>query len=130
MILPRAQIETFAKNAGFSGQDLEDAVAIACAESSGNPEEYDAETAFFNEHNFSADARLGQGSCGLWQIFRHEHPELQTWNLDDPQVNACAAYLVYMKAGRRFTPWSTWTSGKYRQFLPAEAAAPEPGGVL
>lgn len=117
--LTRAQIQAVAQNAGFSGEDLETAVAIAFAESAGKPDEYDAELAFFKEHNITA---IGRGSCGLWQIFRFEHPEFDGWNLDDPQVNACAASTLYTKAGKKFEPWSTFTSGAYKKFLEGDTA--------
>lgn len=123
MKLTRDQIRNFAQNAGFAGEDLATAVAIAQAESSGDTAEYNPETAFFAEHNVplsmgdAASALSGRGSCGLWQIFRFEHPEFNDWNLADPQVNACAAYLVYAKRAKSFWPWSSWTSGRYKQYL-------------
>lgn len=125
MILSAEQIREFASNAGFSGQDLETAVAIARAESAGNPVQYNPEKAFFDAHQFSPDVAFGRGSVGLWQIFRHEHPEFDAWNLEDPQVNACAAFLIFRRAGNRFEPWSTYSSGQYRHFLPI---APAPAG--
>lgn len=120
--LTRAQIETFAQNAGFAGQDLETAIAIAFAESSGNPDEYNPESAFFTEHDVPARISWDRGSYGLWQIFRFEHPECATWNLRDPQVNACAAFLTYSRAGKKFAPWSTFTGGAYKKFLPSSGA--------
>lgn len=120
--LTRAEITTFAQNAGFlPGPELDTAVAIAFAESGGDPENYNAE--------IKAGAPTGKGSIGLWQIFQHEHPEFIGWNLRDPQVNACAANSIFQKA-KGFTPWATFTEGKYRVFLPPASAAPEPGGVL
>lgn len=128
MILTADLIRTFASNAGFRGQDLDTAVAIARAESGGDPADYDPEKAFFVAHGFHPDMAFGRGSVGLWQIFRHEHPEFDGWNLEDPQVNACAAAMIFRRAGNRFEPWSTFTSGKYRQLLPVLAANPNPPG--
>ena len=123
--LSRSQIEAVAVKAGFAGEDLAIAVAIAFAESGGDPNSYDPETA--------AKAPAGQGSIGLWQIFRMEHPEFTTADLTDPQVNACAAFSIYRNARSTFAPWATYMEGKYKAFLapvtPAPAA-PEPGGVL
>ncbi len=99
-----------AAGAGFSGNDLDVAVAVAMAESGGNPDAYNPE-----------------GSYGLWQIYLPDHPEFAGWNLFDPPTNARAAYQVYAKAGGRFTPWSTYRPGKhgepprYLAFLPAAA---------
>lgn len=122
--LTRAAITIFAQKAGFRGPELDTAVAIAFAESGGNPKDYDPETA--------ANAPEWQGSVGLWQIFRRDHPEFAEWDLEDPQVNACAAQLCYRQAKNSFEPWSSFKSGKYKTFLPPApaAAAPEPGGVL
>lgn len=129
MILTADQIRVFASNAGFRGQALDTAVAIARAESGGNPADYDPETAFFKEHDFHPDVAFGRGSVGLWQIFRHEHPEFDSWNLEDPQTNACAASLIVARAHGRFEAWSTYTSGKYRAFLPSGQAPASPGGA-
>lgn len=102
--LSASEIATVAQNAGFSGDDLVTAVAIALAESGGNPSAYNPETA--------AGTPKGQGSYGLWQIYRKAHPEFATWDLNDPQTNANAAFSVYSAAGG-FSPWSTWNNGAY-----------------
>lgn len=105
-------IATVAQNAGFSGQDLVTAVAVAMAESSGDP-------------NAFGDAGVGQGSYGLWQINSLYHPEFgpDFSALYDPQTNANAAYQVYQAAGDSFSPWSTFKSGSYEQFVSSVAAA-------
>ena len=103
--LNAAQIATYAQNAGFEGQDLQTAVAIALAESSGNP-------------NANGDTLLTPGgSVGLWQINLAAHPEFSEWNLTDPQTNARAAYSIYAAAGFNFSPWSTYRSGAYQSYL-------------
>ena len=101
-----AQIFQLAAAAGFSGADLATAVAIAQAESSGNPNAYNPE-----------------GSYGLWQIYLPAHPEFASWNLYDPQQNAAAAYQVYKAAGYSFAPWSTFKGGQYLAYLPTVNAA-------
>ena len=97
-----ADIGTIAANAGFSGDDLVTAVAVAMAESSGNP-------------NAWGDAGIGAGSFGLWQISSKYHPEYgpDFTELYDPQTNANAAFAVYSQAGRSFSPWSTFKTGAY-----------------
>lgn len=103
------QIWQLAAAAGFSGDDLETAVAIALAESKGDP-------------NAHGDTTLGTktGSFGLWQIYSDAHPEYgpDFTQLFDPQTNANAAYAIYEKAGRSFHPWSTFNNGAYAQFVP------------
>jgi hypothetical protein len=120
-ILTPAQVSYYAQNAGFTGQALITAVAIALAESSGNSNVYNPET--------TAGAPPGEGSYGLWQIYLNDHPEYAGVNLYDPQTNANAAFALYSAAGG-FTPWTTYNSGAYQAYLiPAASAAPSiPGG--
>ena len=100
------QIRTLAANAGFQDSDLETAVAIALAESSGNP-------------GAVGDLEITSGgSVGLWQINLHYHPEYTAAQLMDPQTNADAAYAVYHQAGGSFRSWSTFETGTYLTYLP------------
>lgn len=101
--LTAPQIGQLAASAGFSGPDLITAVAVALAESSGNP-------------NALGD---GGASYGLWQINVQYHPEFgpNFQALYDPATNAQAAYSVYSAAGRSFKPWTTFTSGAYAKFV-------------
>ncbi len=110
--LSAAQIANYAQNAGFWGSDLNSAVAVALAESGGNP-------------NALGDIGIGQGSFGLWQINSKYHPEYgpDFTLLYDPQTNANAAYSVYARAGYNFQPWSTYKSGAYLAFVPQVQSA-------
>lgn len=116
-ILTPAQIAYYAQQAGFDGADLITAVAIALAESSGNPNVYNPEAA--------AGTPAGQGSYGLWQIYLHAHPEFAGDNLYDPQTNANDAYEIYRKAGG-FSPWTAFNSGAYQTYMAAASSATEP----
>jgi hypothetical protein len=107
-------LASVASTAGFSGDALLTAVAVALAESGGKPTAYNPETA-------AGDAP-GQGSYGLWQIHLKAHPEFASWNLFDPVQNAAAAFRVYRAAGNSFHPWSTYTSGAYAAKLDIAAA--------
>jgi len=105
--LSPSQIGVLASNAGFSGGDLITAVAIALAESGGDP-------------NAHGDLTLpGSGSYGLWQIYAHAHPEFgpDFTQLYDPAINAAAAFSVYSAAGNSFSPWSTFKGGQYEAHL-------------
>lgn len=101
-VMTAADIGQVAANAGFQGDDLVTAVAVALAESSGNP-------------NAWGDAGIGAGSFGLWQINAKYHPEYgpDFSQLYDPQTNANAAFAVYSQAGQSFKPWSTFKTGAY-----------------
>lgn len=100
---PEGSIASYAANAGFSGFELVEAIAIAYAESAGDP-------------NAVGDLDLGR-SIGLWQINLRAHPEYSEQELLDPQTNANAAFAIYQAAGNSFRPWSTFNSGAYSNFL-------------
>lgn len=103
--MTRDQIRAVASAAGFQGQDLDTAVAVAMAESSDNPDA-------------AGDPQFG-GSYGLWQINLRWHPQYTAEQLDDPQTNANAAYAIYKEAGHSFIPWSTFKTGAYLRYLNA-----------
>lgn len=83
-----------ASTAGFTGSDLVIAVAIAYAESSGNPN--------------ASNTVPPDNSYGLWQINLNAHPEYDPTSLLDPQTNANAAFAIYQAAGNSFKPWGTY----------------------
>jgi Lysozyme like domain len=114
-ILTPAQIRWYAQNAGFSGADLDTAVAVALAESSGNARIYSPEP--------QAGTPQGKGSYGLWQIYLQAHPEFAGQDLYDPQTNAAAAFSVYSSAGG-FSPWSAYKSGRYQAYLRSGSPPP------
>lgn len=93
-----------AKNAGLSGcrgVPTSTWVAIALAESGGNP-----------------NARLAtsiEDSRGLWQINTWAHPWAKSTDLYNPSTNAAAAKKVCSMQGP--TAWSTYTNGAYLKFL-------------
>lgn len=110
--LSASDIARYASNAGFVGDDLVTAVAIALAESSGNP---------------GAVGDSGT-SYGLWQIHYTVHPEFDKSRLFDPQYNAEAAFQLYSNRGGDFTDWSTYGdlpghNNAYLNFLDVANAA-------
>jgi len=108
--LSRDAITKICSAAGFTGNALPIAVAIVFAESGGNP----------NSHN-------GQGkddSYGLFQINmigslgpdrRKKYHLAQDSDLYDPATNARVAHAIYVDQG--FKPWTTYTSGAYKNHL-------------
>ncbi|GAB3009628.1 transglycosylase SLT domain-containing protein [Saccharothrix stipae] len=105
------QIARHAHDAGFRGQDLTIAVAVALAESGGDP----------RAHN----ATPPDNSYGLWQINmlgsmgparRREFGLESNRELFDPAENARAANKI-SGDGRSWTPWTTYTSGAYKRHL-------------
>jgi hypothetical protein len=72
---------------------------------------------------------------GLWQIDSQAWPSISNACAFDPRCNADAAYGI-SQDGQNFTPWATYTSGVYRNYLgDAQAAVgglrngTVPGGV-
>jgi hypothetical protein len=126
--LTDAQIAAAAKSAGFSGDALVVAVAVALAESSGDP----------RAHN-----PIGlDDSYGLWQINmlgdmgparRRQFGLTSNQQLFDPVTNAKAAYAI-SSGGKNWRPWSTYTNLAYRTFMnrarlaAGAPAASVPGG--
>lgn len=98
-----------ANNAGFRGQDLITAVAVALAESQGNP----------TAHRVTSR----EDSRGAWQInIRPDaHPEYANANLYDLDVAARAALAIQQSRGWR--EWSTHNTGAYLLYLPTATAA-------
>jgi len=100
--LTASDIAQYAANAGFTGSDLITAVAIALAESGGDP-------------NAVGDNGT---SIGLWQIHFTVHPEFDQSRLADPSYNAGAAYSIYSAGGGSFRAWSTFTVPNSSGVLP------------
>lgn len=121
MILPAAQIAALAKSAGWAGEDVVTAVAVALAESGGNPR------ALADD---SDDL-----SYGLWQINmlgamgperRRAFGLTSNEQLYDPATNARAAHAIWRSQGWQ-RGWGAYSSGAYRKHLPvARAAAGSP----
>jgi hypothetical protein len=93
-----------ARKAGFKGQSLITALAVADAESGFNPR---AQNLKYPDH-----------SIGLWQINQLAHHGRYGSDaaLMDPLTNARAAYAI-SGGGRSWGAWSTFTNGAYRGFL-------------
>jgi hypothetical protein len=104
------QIALVARAAGFSGQALVTAVAVALGESSGR-----------------TDVVNSIGCVGLWQVNQpvwvKEHSAWTVSYLQDPSHNAQAAYEI-SSGGSNWQPWEAYTNGAYKNYLPqAQAAA-------
>jgi hypothetical protein len=106
------QIAALAQQAGFQGQALVNAVAIALAESGGQPR-------VINDCSNTQDY-----SVGLWQVNyygslmpgRSQQFGSPNALASDPASQARAAYAI-SGGGKSFNAWSTYTSGAYRANL-------------
>lgn len=90
--------------AGFRGDDLVIAVAVAKAESGWSPRAINQNT------NGSAD-------YGLFQVNSIHQAILARGDWRDPADNAEMAFQIWTDAGGSWSPWVTYWRGTYRQFL-------------
>lgn len=127
--LTRAEIRTYAANAGFPESELDMAVEVALKESSGNPRAVNSVPCY-----------------GLWQINmagkmgtdrRRALGISSNDALYDPAVNAKAAKMIWSQAGNSWSPWTTAKSARAAIGKPDETGdgpalaplTPFPGGV-
>lgn len=110
--LTGVQIGDYAYGAGFRGESLKIAIAVAMAESGGA-------IGAVGDIGLQ-DAKWGP-SIGLWQIRSlkeqkgtgRERDELKLY---DPTFNAQSAWKI-SGGGRNWQRWSTFTNGDYKQYL-------------
>lgn len=109
--LSASEIRTHAAKAGFTGTDLDIAVAVALAESGGNTQ----------AHNGTGQ----DNSHGLWQINmygamgparRKQFGLTSNEQLFDPAINAKVAYAIFKSQGWR-RGWTTYGTEKYETIL-------------
>lgn len=112
--LTMAQIAGYAKAAGFTGDGLVRAVAVAWAESTGN-------TA---AKNVSSDGT----ARGLWQISTWGHPEVKDEAAYDPARAAAATYRISVH-GSNWSQWSTWPDAAGGFMAQARRAAGNPAAA-
>jgi hypothetical protein len=115
--LSRSQLTGLAQSVGFTGNDVNIAVAVALAESGGNP----------GAHNSTPP----DDSYGLWQINmlgslgpsrRKKFGILANTDLFRPATNAKAAKIIHGESG--WKAWTTYTSGKYKEYLTSDPQLP------
>lgn len=109
--LDPAQIRDLAYRAGWRGKDVNIAVAIAMAESSGK-------TCAVGDT--ALQTKVWGPSIGLFQIRslkqQHGTGKVRDQQVNDhPATNTRHAYAIWQEHGWR--PWSTWLHGTYKQHL-------------
>lgn len=102
--LTAVQVAQVAQSAGFSGDGLVMAIAIARAESS------------FDTHNTNTAGNSAGVDRGLWQINSYYHAEVSDTCAFNALCNAKAAYRI-SSGGTNWGQWSTYTQGVYAQYL-------------
>jgi hypothetical protein len=102
--LTAESVAAIAYRAGWRGDDIDIAVAVARAESGWRATITNGNT------NGSVD-------YGLFQINSIHAAILAGGNWADPQDNAAMAFKVWTDAGGKWGPWVTFWSGSYRKYL-------------
>lgn len=105
MSLSPPEISQVAAAAGFSGDALHTATAVALAESGGDPQ----------AKHTNSDGSIDRG---LFQINSRWHGDVTDACAFNPTCAAAAAYKI-SGSGTNFSPWTTYTAGTYRNFLSA-----------
>lgn len=108
--LSTGQIADAMRRAGWPENAVPTGVAVAMAESGGNP------TATNRNSNGSTD-------YGLFQINSIHANILKSGTWSNPVDNARMALQVYREAGNKWSPWVAFKSGSYRKYYKAN-----PGG--
>lgn len=111
--LKALELARLAYGAGWRGEDLVQAVAVALAESGGITDQVGT------NHHKDGSVTYDRG---LWQINSRDFPEL--WNPFDALANAVCAFKIWRKFG--WVRWvSTWESkgAPYKKHMAAAQAA-------
>lgn len=123
-----AQTYAYARQAGFAPDTAIIAAAIAMAESGDNPTargDVNLETSYWGPSVGLEQIRTIKGQTGTGS----DRDISRVGN--DPLQNMIAAYDI-SNHGKDFSPWTTYTSGKYRSYLgqatAAAGSAPAAGG--
>ena len=120
-----AQCEDALKSVGFSPSDADTGAAIATAEST-------RDLTVLNN-----TPATGDYSVGAWQInYYGSLSSGRTKQFGSPRSlatagigrQAHAAYILWQEANNSFTPWSTYTSGAYKQYLQGGGGSTAPPG--
>jgi hypothetical protein len=109
-VLSDREIAGAVKAAGFPRASWNVAVAVALAESGGNPDA-------LNNKNTN-----GSSDYGLFQINSVHADLLKAHNWRDPTDNARMA-LAISSNGTNWRPWVAYTTGRYAAYLPRAHAA-------
>ena len=106
-----ASLESILRGAGFTGQGLRTAMAVAMAESGGNARAYNPKGRDLSYGLFQINMLGGMGPER-----RKKYGLASNEALFDPATNARVAYAM-SNGGKNWKPWTTYTSGKYQKYL-------------
>lgn len=116
--LSDVEIAAHARDAGFWGQNLITMVAVALAESGGDPDNVGDEALVTTKWGPSIGLAQVRSLWADRGTGRSRDPD----RLTDPAFNLRAAWEI-SSGGTNFRPWSMWTNQKYQHFLDRARAA-------
>lgn len=118
-VLTHDQLVTLWELAGGPPWAADTAAAIALAESGGRTDAI-SNTAYpkLPGYHPPGPGASPEYSVGLWQVNRLAHPQYSTASLET-QMGAARAAVQISGDGSNFSPWSTYTSGAYKDHLQA-----------
>lgn len=115
---PHKHIVDAARDAGFTGENLIIAVAVALAESGGDPRAVSPPN--------TVGKAAGSRDHGLWQIndYYHSFDKVLIYNAE---YNAKQAFRIFTAGPPRnsWNPWSTYRNGAYRKWMETARSAVE-----
>lgn len=122
----QSQLYSYAKGAGLSDDRAKVAAAIAMAESGGNPSAMvnDSDDLSYGLWQINMKGTMGPSRRALYGLSKNE-------DLLDPSTNARVMSEISHQ-GQSFAAWTTYTGGKYKQFLGATVtpvSLPNPASV-
>jgi hypothetical protein len=119
--LTRNQIAGHAATAGFTGEDLQIAVAVALAESGGDTHAHNS-TPPDNSYGLMQINMLGAMGPDRRKRFKLSKNE----DLFDPATNMRVAYGIWKEQGWQ-RGWTTYSRGTYKKFLGNATPTTDPG---
>lgn len=123
----QSQCFSLAKNAGLPDDKARIAAAIAMAESGGNASQVtnDSDDYSFGLWQINMKGANGPSRRAMYGLVKNE-------DLLDPATNARVMSAISHQ-GQNFTAWTTYTSGKYKQFSASTVSfvpVPTPWGTI
>jgi hypothetical protein len=115
MALSKAELGSLASGAGFKGDEIPVIVAIALAESGGNPKAHNA-TPPDDSYGLLQINMLG----ALGPARRKQYGLSTNTALYDPATNFRVGYGIYKGSG--FKAWTTYTRGTYKKYLDRDSS--------
>lgn len=117
-VIPNGQssLKSILEQAGFSGRNLEIAMAVAYAESGGNAMNFNPINRDLSYGLFQINMKDDDPKSPFMGRNRRKQYGITNEDLFDPATNARIAYEISSK-GKDWSPWATYNEGTYMKYL-------------